>query len=54
VAFSFVTFCLAVGQIIGPSLAGNLAETTHTFTTAFLLSAAVTTLAAVFSLRLKS
>jgi MFS family permease len=54
VAFSFVTFCLAVGQIIGPSLAGTLAETTHTFTTAFLLSAGVTALAAVFSLRLKS
>jgi MFS family permease len=46
-AFSFVTFCLALGQILGPSIAGNLAQTTHTFSTAFLAASAVTALAAV-------
>jgi predicted MFS family arabinose efflux permease len=37
-AFSFVTFCLAMGQIIGPAVAGSMANASKTFSTVFLLA----------------
>ena len=41
-AFSIVTFFFAVGQTIGPGTAGVIAEATGTFTTSYLVSAALT------------
>jgi hypothetical protein len=46
-AFSTITFFFAVGQTLGPGAAGILAEATGTFTTGFLISAALTGFAVV-------
>ena len=48
-AFSIVTFCFAIGQTIGPALAGMVAESTGTFTGSYLASAVVTGFAMIFS-----
>jgi MFS family permease len=48
-AFSTVTFFFAVGQTIGPGAAGILAEATGTFTTSFLIAAALTGFAVILS-----
>lgn len=44
-AFSIITFCFALGQTIGPAVAGMVAESTGTFTGSYLASAALTGLA---------
>ena len=51
-SFGFVTIFFGVGQVTGPALAGFLAESTGLFDTAFLICAALTTIAAVVSMRL--
>ncbi len=50
--FSLITFFFAGGQTLGPALAGILAEQSGSFSPAFLLSAAVTGLAALGALKL--
>lgn len=40
--FSFITFFFAVGQVIGPTAAGALADVTGSFTMAYALSATLT------------
>lgn len=48
-AFSLLTFCFAIGQTLGPSGAGMLAEAVGGFAPAYLLSAASTALAALLT-----
>jgi MFS family permease len=40
-AFSFVTFCFAIGQTIGPGAAGVMAEAAGTFSVPYYLAAAI-------------
>jgi MFS family permease len=47
--FGFVTFIFGMGQIIGPFLAGILAEKTGSFSTSFLLAAALAGIAVILS-----
>lgn len=51
--FGVVTFVFGVGQIIGPAIAGRLADVAGNFTGSFLLAAAAAVAGAVFSLLLK-
>ncbi len=51
-AFSLITFFFAGGQTLGPALAGVLAEASGSFAPAFLLSALITGMAAIASLKL--
>lgn len=51
-AFSIVTFCFAVGQTLGPAVAGMVAEATGTFTVSYLASAGLTALAIVLAVSL--
>ncbi|PLX75155.1 MAG: MFS transporter [Desulfuromonas sp.] len=51
-AFSFITFCFAIGQTVGPSLAGVVAERIGSFTPSYLASSALTALAVVWASRL--
>ena len=44
-AFSIITFCFAIGQTVGPAVAGMIAETTGTFTGSYLGSAVLTAIA---------
>lgn len=48
-AFSIITFCFAIGQTIGPAVAGVIAESTGTFTGTYLASALLTAVAAVWA-----
>jgi predicted MFS family arabinose efflux permease len=48
-AFSIVTFCFAIGQTLGPALAGMVAESTGTFTGSYLASAVLTGFAVVWT-----
>ena len=48
-AFSIITFCFAIGQTIGPALAGMVAEATGSFTTSYLTSAVLTCIAVVWA-----
>lgn len=50
--FSTITFLFAVGQVVGPFLAGSLAGQTGTFAVSYLLCAALTSVAVVLSLML--
>ena len=50
--FSLITFFFAGGQTLGPALAGIIAEQAGSFAPAFLLSAVLTGVAAVASLKL--
>lgn len=51
-AFSIVTFCFAIGQTLGPAVAGIVAESTGTFTVSYLASAGMTGLAIFLTLLL--
>jgi MFS family permease len=51
-AFGFVTIFFGAGQVVGPALAGFLAESTGLFDTAFVICAVLTTAAAIASVRL--
>ncbi len=51
--FSTLTLFFAAGQIAGPGAAGLLAEYSHTFVPSYLVSAGLTALAIVLTLRLK-
>ena len=46
-AFALITFCFALGQTIGPALAGMAAEASGSFAGSYLVSAALTAMAAV-------
>lgn len=48
-AFSMITFCFAIGQTIGPALAGMVAESTGTFTGSYLASALLTAIAMIWT-----
>jgi sugar phosphate permease len=48
-AFSIITFCFAIGQTLGPALAGMVAESTGTFTGSYLASAVLTGLAVIWA-----
>jgi len=48
-AFSIITFCFAIGQTLGPAVAGMVAESTGTFTGSYLFSALLTGLAVVWA-----
>lgn len=48
-AFSLITVCFAIGQTVGPAVAGVIAETTGTFTVTYLASALLTAVAAVWA-----
>lgn len=50
--FSLITFFFAGGQTVGPAVAGLIAQNTGSFSAAYLLSAAITFLALIFSLTL--
>jgi len=52
-AFGAITFIFGLGQILGPFLAGMLAETSGDFSAAFLLAAAMTGFAVFLSSRLR-
>ena len=41
-AFSIITFCFAIGQTLGPAVAGMVADATGTFTGSYLASAILT------------
>lgn len=49
-AFATITVFFAVGQTLGPALAGMIAKTTGTFSGAYLLAALITTAAMIFAL----
>ncbi len=44
-AFSIITFCFAIGQTLGPAVAGVIAESSGTFTGSYLASALLTAIA---------
>jgi MFS family permease len=46
-AFSIITFCFAIGQTLGPALAGIVADATGTFTGSYLASGILTGFAVV-------
>jgi sugar phosphate permease len=48
-AFSIITFCFAIGQTLGPAVAGMVAESTGTFTGSYLASAILTGIAVVWA-----
>jgi predicted MFS family arabinose efflux permease len=48
-AFSIITFSFAIGQTLGPAIAGVVAESTGTFTGSYLASALLTTIAVIWS-----
>ena len=52
-AFGLITFIFGAGQIIGPYLAGLLAEKTGDFSGSFLMAAFMTAVAVGISSRLK-
>ena len=47
--FSIITFCFAIGQTVGPAVAGIVAESTGTFTVSYLASSGLTIAAALLS-----
>jgi MFS family permease len=50
--FSLITFFFAGGQTVGPAIAGLIAQHSGSFSAAYLISAAITFLATLFSLTL--
>ncbi len=48
--FSIITFCFAIGQTLGPAVAGTVAETSGTFTGSYLASASLTASAVILAL----
>lgn len=48
-ALGFITLFFGIGQAVGPSVAGAMADATHSFVSAFLLAAGVALLGAVAS-----
>lgn len=52
-ALGFITLFFGVGQAIGPSVAGAMADASGTFVSAYLLAAFVAVLGAIGSLRLR-
>ncbi len=50
-ALGFLTLFFGVGQAIGPSTAGYIADVTHTFTSSFLLSSAMAALGCFLSIK---
>ncbi|MCX7991254.1 MAG: MFS transporter [Proteobacteria bacterium] len=52
-AFGFITFIFGIGQIIGPAVAGKLAEKTGSFSSSFYMASVMAFLAILLSLSLK-
>ncbi|MCK7470015.1 MAG: YbfB/YjiJ family MFS transporter [Desulfomicrobium escambiense] len=52
-AFGFITFIFGIGQIIGPAVAGVLAEKSGSFSASFFMAAAAGALAIILSAFLK-
>lgn len=52
-AFGTLTFVFGLGQIIGPTIAGLLAEATRSFASSYLMAALLAAVAVSLSLRLK-
>ena len=50
-ALGFLTLFFGIGQVVGPSIAGYVADLTKTFVTAFLLSSATAAFGGLLSLR---
>ena len=50
--FSFITFCFAVGQTLGPAVAGVVAEHSGSFSSSYLASAGLTAAAVCIALTL--
>ena len=48
-AFSIITFCFAIGQTLGPAVAGMVAESTGTFSGSYLVSALLTGFAVIWT-----
>ncbi|MDH3997197.1 MAG: YbfB/YjiJ family MFS transporter [Desulfuromonadales bacterium] len=48
-AFSIITFCFALGQTLGPALAGMVAESSGSFVPSYLASAVLTAVAVVWA-----
>ena len=53
-AFGYITFFFGIGQIVGPALAGILAEQGGGFSSSYLMAASMTAIAVVFTLLLKN
>lgn len=51
-ALGFLTLFFGIGQVVGPSAAGYLADLTKTFTTAFFVSSATATFGGLLSLKM--
>ncbi|KON27808.1 hypothetical protein AC481_03810 [miscellaneous Crenarchaeota group archaeon SMTZ-80] len=51
-AFGFFTLFFGIGQAIGPSIAGYIADTAKTFVPAFLFSSSMATIAGLLSLKM--
>jgi MFS family permease len=51
-AFGFITFVFGIGQITGPAVAGTLAQRTGSFSSSFLLAAALAAAAILLASRL--
>jgi MFS family permease len=52
-ALGMVTILLGLGQVIGPAIAGRIADTMHTFRPAFAAAAVISLMGLVFALLLK-
>ena len=51
-AFGFFTLFFGIGQAIGPSIAGYIADTSKTFIPAFLFSSSIAAFAGLLSLKM--
>jgi predicted MFS family arabinose efflux permease len=51
--FGTITFAFGVGQIVGPALAGALAQWSHSFSLGYLISSGLAAVALALSLLLQ-
>jgi sugar phosphate permease len=53
-ALGFITLFFGIGQAVGPSVAGAMADAAHSFVPAYLLASGIAVLGAIGALRLRS